>query len=66
MECPEYENNLARCNCTYEPCDKKGRCCLCIAYHRSLGELPACFFTDEEERTWNRSIEYFVSRRKRK
>ncbi len=63
MECPEKEKNLAKCNCTY-PCSKKGKCCECIAYHLSLGELPACYFTAEEEKTYNRSISYFVSRRK--
>ncbi len=65
MECPNYKRNLERCNCTYEPCNKKGYCCECIAYHLSLGELPACFFTAEEERTYNRSIKFFVSRRSR-
>ena len=25
--------NLARCNCSYEPCSRKGKCCDCIAYH---------------------------------
>jgi len=64
MDCPNREKNLAKCNCTYEPCPRKGICCECIAYHRSRGELPACFFTAEEERTYDRSIKYFVSRRK--
>ncbi len=50
---------MSYCNCTY-PCDKKGKCCECITYHRKLGELPACYFTESEERTYDRSIEYFV------
>jgi len=63
MDCPNREKNLANCNCSYPGCPKKGICCECIAYHRSRGELPACFFTDEEEKTWDRSIEFFKSRR---
>ncbi|HEX38229.1 MAG TPA: hypothetical protein ENG70_05170 [Candidatus Cloacimonetes bacterium] len=63
MECRKTEN-LKMCNCTY-PCDKKGMCCECIAYHRKRGELPACYFTDEQERTYNRSISYFVKMNKR-
>jgi hypothetical protein len=59
MECNEKEN-IKRCNCTYEPCPRKGICCECIAYHRRLGELPACYFDDEAERTYDRSIENFV------
>jgi len=26
-----------------------------------MGELPACYFTPEQERTYDRSIAYFVS-----
>ncbi|MEA2016115.1 MAG: DUF6485 family protein [Actinomycetota bacterium] len=59
MEC-NREENLTRCNCTYEPCPRKGICCECIAYHRKLGELPACYFDDEAEKTYDRSIENFV------
>ncbi len=59
-ECPNKQRNLSRCNCTYEPCGKKGVCCECIAYHRSLGELPACYFPKDAENTYDRSIEYFV------
>ena len=58
-EC-NIEENKAGCNCTYEPCSKKGRCCECIRYHRGLGELPACLFPDDVERTYDRSIERFV------
>ena len=58
MECNK-ERNLESCNCTY-PCSKKGICCECIAYHRSLGELPACYFDQRAERTYDRSIEHFI------
>ncbi|WP_228288115.1 DUF6485 family protein [Thermosipho ferrireducens] len=64
MLCENYEKNLSNCNCSYPGCPRKGKCCECLAYHRSRGELPACYFTDQEEKTWNRSIEYFVECRK--
>ena len=58
-EC-NLNKNKAICNCTYEPCAKKGICCECIIYHKRLGELPACFFPDDVERTYNRSVQKFV------
>ena len=60
VEC-KIEENLANCNCTYEPCDKKGKCCECIRYHWRSKELPACFFPDDIERTYDRSIERFIA-----
>lgn len=54
------DKNLARCNCSYEPCSRKGLCCECLAYHRSQDELPACFFPDDVERTYDRSVGRFV------
>ena len=54
-DCPKKAGNLKNCNCTYT-CSKKGRCCECVATHRSMGEFPACFFTAEGERTYDRSF----------
>ena len=51
--------NREKCNCSY-PCDKKGMCCECLSYHKSRGEVPACFFPDEVERTYDRTIENFI------
>jgi hypothetical protein len=59
VECKHYQENLARCNCSYEPCSRKGNCCECIAYHRKSGELPACLFPDNVERTYDRSAARF-------
>ncbi len=59
LECKIQENKL-RCNCTYEPCDKKGKCCECINYHWQRRELPACLFPDNVEKTFDRSIERFI------
>ena len=57
-ECKVEENKIT-CNCTY-PCEKKGLCCECVSYHRSRGELPACYFSDDVEKTYDRSIENFI------
>jgi hypothetical protein len=59
LEC-NNEKNLKGCNCSYEPCSRKGNCCECVAYHRSSEELPACFFPDAVERTYDRSYRKFV------
>ncbi|MCX7737201.1 MAG: DUF6485 family protein [Candidatus Kapabacteria bacterium] len=59
MECNKTKN-LKSCNCTYEPCSRKGLCCECLAYHRRNNELPACYFDSKAEATYNRSIRYFI------
>lgn len=59
-EC-NIEKNLKNCSCSYEPCPRKGKCCECVLYHRKNGEIPGCFFPKEYEKTYNRSIEFFVS-----
>jgi hypothetical protein len=59
MECRKEENKVL-CNCSYEPCQRKGICCECISYHLKMRELPACCFTDAAERTYDRSFEHFA------
>jgi hypothetical protein len=59
MEC-NIEANQAKCNCTYEPCPRKGKCCECISYHLAMNELPACAFPPEIERTYDRSFKRFA------
>jgi hypothetical protein len=61
MECQNLDENLSICNCTYEPCSRKGRCCECIQYHVTKRELPACAFPSEAEKTYDRSFEKFVN-----
>jgi hypothetical protein len=61
MECVNQKKNAARCNCTYPGCPRHGVCCECIFYHRSMNELPACYFTPAQERSYDRSISYFMS-----
>ena len=57
-EC-KVNKNKTICNCSY-PCSRKGICCECLEYHRSLGEVPACFFSDDFEKTYDRSIQNFI------
>ena len=52
-EC-KAQANLKRCNCTYDPCGRKGVCCECIDYHRGMGQLPACLFPDDVEKTFEK------------
>ena len=59
MSCDNKQKNLNNCNCSYS-CGKKGVCCECIQYHRSMNQLPACYFPAEAERTYDRSIGYFI------
>jgi len=57
MECKKTANR-GRCNCTY-PCERKGVCCECVKYHRQRNELPACYFSKEAEKTYDRGVERF-------
>lgn len=59
MDCKRDEI-LERCNCSYEPCENKGNCCDCLAYHLKMRQLPACCFPDDAERTYDRSFAHFA------
>jgi len=59
MKTCNVSKNQENCNCSY-PCNRKGVCCDCITYHRSKGQLPACYFPDDEESSYDRSVEHFV------
>lgn len=59
MDCKK-DQNLKACNCTYEPCSRKGTCCDCMRYHLRMRELPACCFPDDAERTFDRTFEHFA------
>ena len=56
----DLAGNKETCNCSYEPCSRKGKCCECLRYHWSMGELPACLFPDDVERGYDRSVERFI------
>lgn len=59
MECKK-ERNLTHCNCSYDPCARKGICCECIRYHLKARQLPGCCFSDAAEQTYDRSFEHFA------
>ncbi|MFZ5989869.1 MAG: DUF6485 family protein [Bacillota bacterium] len=59
MDCA-LEKNKAKCTCTCMSCSRRGACCACVEYHRSMGEIPGCFFPAEAEKTYDRSIENFI------
>jgi hypothetical protein len=59
MEC-NAKKNQGHCNCSYEPCERKGKCCECLQYHLAMQELPACCFPDSVERTYDRTFERFA------
>ncbi|MFH1697499.1 MAG: DUF6485 family protein [Candidatus Omnitrophota bacterium] len=61
MACQNQKKNLANCNCTYNPCSRKGLCCECLTYHRENEEIPACFFPADIEKTFDRSINNFIN-----
>ncbi len=59
MQC-NLQKNKTNCPCTYESCSRKGLCCECIKHHLSKKQLPACCFSKETERTYDRSFEKFI------
>lgn len=61
MQC-DLEKNRQNCTCTYS-CSKKGKCCECVEYHRSNGQIPGCFFPPEIEKTYDRSVKAFIRAR---
>lgn len=56
-------NQSMKCPCTYS-CEKRGKCCACVAYHQRGGEFPACFFSAGMEKTYDRSFGALVRDRK--
>ena len=45
------------CACTYPGCPRHGKCCNCIEHHNAYGVFPACAFSPEAERRFDRSYE---------
>ena len=58
MECKK-EQNKTMCNCSFH-CSKMGMCCECVKYHRELGQLPACYFSEDAEATGDGSVQAFI------
>ena len=59
MEC-RIKKNLASCSCSYPNCPRKGLCCECLRHHLAHQELPACCFSPETEKSYDRSFENFI------
>lgn len=59
MDCKQ-DQNMKNCNCSYEPCPRKGICCDCVSYHLNSRQMPACFFPAGAERSYDRSFEHFA------
>ena len=59
-KCDNYDDNMAKCTCTYEGCSRKGKCCECLHYHLSMQQLPGCCFPPEVEKTYDRSFKRFA------
>jgi len=49
-------NDSMKCPCTYN-CARRGKCCACLANHLGSGGFPACFFSPEAEKKYDRSYE---------
>jgi len=61
---PCENNKSMKCPCTYS-CSKRGKCCECIAYHQPDGDFPACFFSKEAEKSYDRSLSRLIKDRGR-
>jgi len=63
MECKQKQN-LKDCPCAYPNCPRKGVCCECLKHHLVSNESPACCFSKEAEKTYDRSIANFIRKQK--
>ena len=63
MEC-QKDKNSETCPCTYPGCPRHGICCECIKHHVQGRELPACCFSKEAEKGYDRSFEKFMEDQK--
>lgn len=54
--------NQKPCPCTYD-CPRNGKCCECVEHHNNSGGFPACFFSEEAERTYDRSFDALLKDR---
>jgi len=59
-DCTNKKSNNQKCPCTYSGCSHHGICCECLHSHLSRRELPACAFTPDAEKTYDRSFRKFI------
>ena len=60
MAC-EFNSSIS-CSCTKD-CPRHAKCCECVANHVSNKNFPACFFSAEGEKKYDRSFEMLVKDR---
>ena len=60
QKCPNQLQNTDKCACTYPGCPRHGLCCECLEYHLKKEQLPACCFSPDVERTYDRSFKKFI------
>jgi len=62
MEVCTRKENLSMCTCTAHggTCENRGKCCDCVKFHRDQGCIPGCFFSEEGEKLYDRSMKTFV------
>ena len=42
MDCSNIQENKKTCTCPEEDCERHGKCCECVRYHKSTSGLPMC------------------------
>jgi len=60
---PRECSNKRKCPCSWNDCERHGKCCECLAYHLKSDQLPGCCFPPEVEKTGDRSINRFIKTR---
>jgi Domain of unknown function (DUF6485) len=59
--CARQSSGAGDCPCTYPGCPRHGNCCQCVSHHRAKDQIPACYFTPEDEKRYDRSVAFFIS-----
>jgi len=49
-------DNKIKCTCTKFDCPRHGKCCACVAYHNKKQQFPACLFSAEAEKSYDRGF----------
>jgi hypothetical protein len=59
--CANQTNPVVDCPCTYQGCPRHGQCCRCVKHHQENDQLPACYFSVEQEKVYDRSVAFFMA-----
>lgn len=54
--------HVADCNCTAS-CPRHAKCCECVAHHLKSGQFPACFYSKDAEKAYDRSLAALIKDR---